>query len=125
VGQGAVCAPKKVYDEVMKGKDYLRKWIKSRSGCRVPPSREVQNEFRRIAAMVKGQYSNSKAVEFLSSGDGWVIASALANGGTVVTLESLSRKKKVRMPEICDALEVKYCRNLEEMLSDLGADFLN
>jgi len=107
---GSICCPKYVYDELVKGKDQLADWIRARKskGLCIAADREVQAEFRKIAAYVSVKFPRNQYEEFLSGADPWVVASAMRFGGTVVTQESISRKRKIRIPTICSVFSVPW-----------------
>jgi hypothetical protein len=124
VTKGEVCAPINVYIDIMDGEpDYLTQWIKGKSGCQVVPPPAVQAHFKTIAKYVQANYKQSKYEEFLNVSDPWVIACAMAVGGTVAAEESRKRKKKIQIPEICDKFEVDYT-SLDGMLRSLQAPWL-
>jgi hypothetical protein len=110
VTDGSVCSPMQVYEELLKGKagDYLINFGKSRPGMKVFANRSIFDAYRVIAGHVAATYEPKRWEEFLGGGDAWVIAFAMRMGGTVVTEESASRKKKIRIPPVCEALVV--CR---------------
>ena len=119
---GSIRCPKKVYDELTDGKDQLAQWCKTRRRdlC-AQASRDVQRCFGNVATHVHGNYSAPKAAEFLSGGDGWVIAHAMEMGvsGIVVTQESeRHHNAKVKVPTVCQAIGVR-CINTYEMLEAL------
>jgi predicted nucleic acid-binding protein len=109
IDNGSICSPKFVYDEIMKGKDKLTEWIRVRKnkGVCISADANVQLEYRKIAAHVLAKYPRNQYEEFLAGADGWLIATAIRFGGTVVTQESHSRKKKIRIPTICAAFNVQ------------------
>jgi hypothetical protein len=111
-----------VYDELTEGNDLLSKWSKQRrnKGLCTNASREVQECYRQISNHIHSKYKPQHALVFLSGGDGWVIAHAMATGGIVVTQESERTKKtKVKVPTVSREFHVK-CINTYEMLARLG-----
>lgn len=68
----------------------------------------MQDCYRDIANYIVANFSREKAEDFLSGADPWVIASAWYVGGTVVTHESSSRKRKIRIPVICQHFGVPF-----------------
>jgi hypothetical protein len=120
---GTIKAPKIVWQEVHDGTDELAQWVSQRreKGLWVNASQDVQKHFGTVSAHVASKYKPHQAGEFLKGGDGWVIAHAMASGGTVVTEESTrSRKAKVKIPTVCKALSVR-CVNTFTMLEELNA----
>lgn len=124
VDDGTVCSPLQVYEELLKGKagDHLINFGKSRPGMKVFGNRSVQDGYRVVAEHVKASYDARKWGEFLAGGDAWVIAFAMKVGGTVVTEESSSRKKKIRIPLVCEALVVNLT-DIAGMLNYFGNPF--
>lgn len=123
IENGTVCSTKKVYDELLKGQDYLKTWSKSRRGLCKRPLRDVQDAYRRVADFARANHPMRLWDEFLAGGDAWIIASALAHGGTVVTEESTSRNGKIRIPGMCKNFDVR-CTNILGMLAELEAPFI-
>jgi hypothetical protein len=122
IANGTVCSTKTVYDEIMLGKDYLKQWAKHRRNLKIKPTRTVQAAYRKVADFVRSTYPTRWWDEFLDDGDAWVIASAFALGGKVVTQESSSRLKKIRIPVVCEQFEVKWT-DIKGMLNELNAPF--
>jgi hypothetical protein len=122
IENGTVGSTKKVYDELLKGQDYLKTWTKSRKALCKRPSRAVQDAYRRIADFARANYPMRLWDEFLDGGDAWIIASALSEGGGVVTEESTWRNGKIRIPSVCKSFDVR-CTNVVGMLAELEAPF--
>jgi hypothetical protein len=109
IEDGSIFSPKAVYDELLEYEDQLSTWAKSRKrGIGVAPVPGVQDCYRDIANYIVANFSREKAEDFLSGADPWVIASAWYVGGTVVTHESSSRKRKIRIPVICQHFGVPF-----------------
>jgi hypothetical protein len=124
---GRIRVSKMVYDEIVKDgpDDELAKWIKSRraEGFCVTPDQSVQVQLRKIADHVQAHYRTHQAAKFLSDADPWVIAHALASNGIVVTFETFQPDaKKVKMPNVCNAMGVPF-KNLYDMMQELGMTF--
>jgi Domain of unknown function (DUF4411) len=106
--KGEIKCCKEVYDELLRGKDDLAKWVKSRKGngmC-VQSEPEVFGHYQKICDWAIRNHTLAQAEEFCTSADGWVVAYAKHFSGTVVTQESRSRKKKVRIPLVCREFQV-------------------
>ena len=87
---GQISCPAHVCDELLEGQDDLEEWARDRraSGLFVEPDAEVQVAYRDVVAYVVQHYPvNQARRRFLDRADPWVIAHAIAEGGTVVTLE--------------------------------------
>jgi hypothetical protein len=119
---GAIRCPQAIFDDIVKGTDQLAQWVKSRkqNGLCVPLSDGVFAAYAVVAnhidASIHRQYQKD---EFLSASDGWLIAYAMDSNATVVTQESSSRKRKIRIPTVCSDLKVGYTDTFK-MLDDLG-----
>jgi len=122
--EGTVCSPSFVYDELVIYKNHLATWVKARKrkGLCVTIDGHIQAEYKKIADHVATSYTQPKSEEFLTGADPWVVACALHAGGTVVTQESTSRTRKVRIPTICQHFNVA-CIDTFQMLNYLNAKF--
>jgi hypothetical protein len=121
IENGRIKAPKFVYDELTGATDWLANWCKQRKkdGLCENASRDVQQAYSDIANYVQANYTAHQAAVFLRGADGWVIAHAMVDGGTVVTHESdKSKKSKVKIPAICRQFGVT-CLNTYEMNKEL------
>jgi hypothetical protein len=109
IEEGSIHSPKAVYDELIEYGDQLSTWVKTRKqGLCIQPVDGIQTCYRDIANHVAANFPREKAEEFLSDADPWVIASAWFIGGTVVTHESTSRRRKIRIPVICQHFGVPF-----------------
>lgn len=125
ITKGSVCAPRQVFQEIADGDDYLKRWTHNRRAALCTATgKQVQDEYKKIAHYVRQSYAVPWIEEFLDGGDAWVIACAMASGGTVVTEESTSRKDKIRIPVICQHFQHKWT-DTDGLLLDLNASFLN
>lgn len=122
--EGSICSPKNVYDELMGYQDELAAWAKARKakGLCVKTDGPVQSRLTVIGDFVVTNFPRFKSQEFLAGADPWVIACALHFGGTVVTQESASRRKKIRIPAVCKHFNVT-CIDTFQMLDSLNAQF--
>ena len=83
-----MACPIQVYQELLDGQDEIVNWARERknSGMFVDPSIAVQKEVRGVVSYVVRSYPDNQARRrFLRRA---VSAHAIAQGGTVVTLES-------------------------------------
>lgn len=128
---GKLRSSMKIYDEILKRedeRDKLTLWVKNRrtSGMFVVPARDVQKVYGELADYTVEKYSQrrAKAAEFLSGGDGWIIAHAKCDGGTVVSHESRVDKSSMtpKIPNVCTQFGVP-CIGLAEMLTKLNFRF--
>lgn len=107
----------------MAGHDELSSWFEDNYTIHTysVDATEVQQAFAKISEHVTQniQYKDSEKVRFLSKADPWIIAYAYVNNCVVVTHEILaSGSKKVKIPDICNFLNVQYI-NVFEMLREL------
>jgi hypothetical protein len=124
--RGTIRMPKMCFDEVTNGNDDLAKWCKARKAvghfC-VKSDREVQRRFGEVADYIASKHSPHAAADFLKGADGWVIASALATGGYVVTEELRNKyKSKIKIPIVAKDLKAPW-KATHEMCRELGAKF--
>lgn len=76
-----------------------------------------------IADYVKGHYPPHQAAAFLDGADPWIIAHAMAYGGTVVTFESRAPKSnKPKIPDVADHFGV-VSTDLWKLLRQLRVSF--
>jgi len=76
----------------------------------------VQAAYREISDYVDDKYkdaSPAKVGDFLAKADCWIIAHALAKGGTVVTRESKVDKtsQTPKLPNVCEKFEVPFIKH--------------
>ena len=106
---GEIRSCKQVYDEWCKGGDDLAGWVKRwKPSLSIGVDEEIQVALRRLADHVADSYAPRQAEEFLNGADSWLIAFAMALGGTVVTAELNKRKGKIRVPIICKEFNVPF-----------------
>ena len=129
VEDGVIVCPRRVYQEIAEQenhKDEIAQWVQNRKdkGLCVLPSRTVTAQEGIVLEYVFGRYAPEQAYTFAKGGDPWVIAHALDDRGTVVTLESDLRPtaQRARIPDVCKHFDVK-CVNTVEMLKLLKARF--
>lgn len=128
---GKVCSSVRIYAEICRHEDKedeLTKWAKKvrRSGLFAETDKDVQEAFRIIADHVAERYPEkpSKVAEFLKGGDGWIIAHAQCDGGTVVSNENrvVAASLTPKIPNICHDVGVG-CIGLPAMLTKLKFRF--
>ena len=123
--EGVIAIPRRVYQELADYGDNLADWVSARqqSGLFVDPDQDVSVAMTRVSDYVVQNYQGYKAQEFLGGADPWVIAHAVADGGsTIVTYESrvsLSSQTP-KIPNIAQAFQVQTV-NLFRMLQMMGA----
>ena len=119
---GSIKSPMMVYNEIAKGGDELTAWAKTVT-LFVDPSKKVQETFSKIAEYVvhNGAFHPAQAALFLKGADAWVISSAIAENGVVVTHEKLvgADSTKVKIPNVCKHFGVD-CVSCYDMIRKLG-----
>ena len=127
IADGRISCSVKVYDELLNGQDDLADWTRDRRrvGLFTEPDIPVQEAFREVAAYVEHHYPDNQArSRFLDRADPWIIAHAIAHGGSVVTLESRvpDASQQVKIPNVCEHFHVPYV-NTYQMLRELGVSW--
>lgn len=126
--QSGVCSIDRVREELERGEDGLLDWVKKlpKSFFISTAELEIVGWYRRLAEWVQAepQFLARAADEFAAAADGWLVAFAKANTGTVVTLEEFDPliKKRVPIPNLCQAFDVEYITPFE-MLRRLDVKF--
>lgn len=120
---GNILTIKPIESEIMAGHDELSSWFKDNYTIHTyaVDATEVQQAFAKISEHVTQniQYKDSEKAHFLSKADPWIIAYAYVNNCVVVTHEILAPgSKKVKIPDVCQFLNVQYI-NVFEMLREL------
>lgn len=117
--------PMKVYEELT-NETYgpLRDWAVANrdSALFIEPSEEAQKVFQEVADHVWADYSTEHAEKFLEGADPWLIAHAKAEGGLIVTHETIGNlgAKKVKIPNICNDFGLKPPINIYELARRLA-----
>lgn len=121
-----------VKDEIEKGQDDLSKWLSSVSHLAIVPKiteqtvKEYQNVMQFVAS--SGYYTERALTTWAPENiaDPWLIASAKANGYTLVTQEVRSRglskktpNRSAKIPDVAEYLGVKAI-DIFEMMRRLG-----
>jgi hypothetical protein len=122
---GAVCSVEKVLEEIRRGGDDLSTWCDARSQYFCSPNSADLSAMARVAAWATNHqhYVQAAATTFLSAGDSYVVAHAIAIGGTVVTLEqSRNQMTKIKVPDACNELGVPVMTPFD-MLRQTGTTF--
>ncbi len=124
--QGKVYSIEKVGDELEVGNDELAAWA-WQLGARffLRPDMRVVQAFGKVSGWIhKAGYKSAAISTFLQGADYYLIAHALAHNFIVVTHEvPASTKRKVKIPDVCIGLGIKYMTPYE-MLRREGAKFI-
>jgi len=137
VAAGRVSSPVKVYEELTTEfhDDELAAWARARKDTHyLPPDDAVYAALTRVADYVVATYAKAFADTFLDGADPWLVAYAMAYGGSVVTRETTANQpnpsratnrveSKVKIPNICHHFGVRLV-SLSDMLRELGVNDL-
>lgn len=122
---GQVFASTKVREELTHGHDDLAKWIEENApkDFYIPIDEEVIAKYQ-IAqnwANNNGIYNQAALQNFAESADAYIIATASAKDLVLVTYEISSPLKKsiVKIPDVCNGIGVKHCRDFNAVLKEL------
>src|SRR5690349_1330148 len=93
LSKGVVAAPRKVYSEIVENvrvTDDLARWVKARRkhGLCIEPNGDTLKALKSITEYVfrqNGRYEYPFALDFVRGADPYIIAAAIADGGTVVS----------------------------------------
>lgn len=125
---GQIQSIDRIQKELERGKDELAEWATSQFNDAFASTNEeeVTNSYATVMGWVyaQDQFSDAAKADFADGVDGWLIAYAKSQGSIVVTHEVLdpSIKRKVPIPNVCEALEVNYVDTFK-MLRELGVRF--
>ena len=123
---GRVFSIQRVRDELVQGDDELADWARD-LGERffLNPTEQMEYTLKTIGEWAHKQGFDSQVIEdFMHGADCYLVAQALAGGFEVVTHEIFSTgKKRIKIPNACDAVGVKYLTSFE-MLRREGARFV-
>lgn len=126
--EGYLISIDRVRDEILDGNDNLLEWVKEEAVDMFASSTElsVSNLYAQISDWVQqnSQFTNAAKVEFAGSADGWLVAYACVNNGTVVTLETFNAniRRRVKLPNVCRQFDIEYIDTFE-MLRRIGIRF--
>jgi len=124
---GKVYSIEHVYEELQGHEDELLNWATNRhDDFFLSNDSSVVSAHGKLANWAQKSGFNQDAIdEFLDkAADSWLIAYAMAKGGTVVTHEEpastenkepISSKKEIKIPDVCKEHKIK-CLNLFDML---------
>ena len=123
---GRVFSIEKVLDELVAGNDKLTDWAKARGDTFfLRPDDSILPAFRQVTAWFDHQsYDESAVYKFMLDADYYLVAQALVMNAVVVTHEVSSNSlKKIKIPDVCKGLGIKYMTPFE-MLRGEGARFI-
>ena len=118
---GSVAAVKA---ELVEQGDELSSWVKGHDGLFVPEDPATTTAMREVTAFAQSpRFSAAHRAKFLAKADPLLIACAKAHGHTVVTHEkSAPDSKKVKIPDVCEALGVPT-DGIYQVIRNDGANF--
>lgn len=104
--------------ELSKKDDIAKAWLQSRDSLLVEPPPDLQTHLIQVVKSTSSLEVNAQEKsKFLGGADPQLIAYALAMGATVVTGETRRKpKKKVKIPVVCDKLNVA-CMSIRELIA--------
>ena len=117
-----------VRKELERGKDDLAIWATTdfSDAFASTDQDDVIESYSKVMSWVQAQdqFSDAAKADFAVGADGWLVAYARSKAGIVVTHEVLdpSIKRKVPIPNVCEAFGVSFCDTFE-MLRQLGVRF--
>ena len=125
---GEIMSTDLVYQELKNGNDDLAQWVKERRELIF----QVESSSATVATHVAtlGNWAQSAGYrqhviqDFMDCADPFIVGVAAEFGYTVVTQETPagSKRKKVKIPDACSHLGVRY-EDTFEMMRNLGARF--
>jgi hypothetical protein len=119
IREGIMISPDIVLNELKRKEDELYEWAKSQEKLFVPLSTEIQEIHTDIINAYPKLIDSSKN---RSMCDPWVIALAQVQGCKVVTEESRGSEKRPKIPDVCDALGIKFLR-IADLIEELNWSF--
>ncbi len=104
--KGTIISSQEVYEEILKGDDELKSWIKSRENYFLESSVEIQKTVRDILKDFRGLVEGGKRV---NGADPFIIALAKINHAIVVTEEIPTRDlNSPHIPDVCEQLGINF-----------------
>jgi hypothetical protein len=125
VNSGVIFTSITVKDEIDKGKDELTEWLKQNApkSFYLSLDAEVMAQYTSVQNWAKSNpvYTQAALNTFANVADAYLVATASAKQMSLVTYEGSSpnSKKRVMIPDACNALGVRYC-DLNTVLKEMG-----
>lgn len=117
IATAQVRAVDEVKREVVKKDDDAARWAKAQRGLFVPLVADIQVATKQVLAAHPRLLGIGGGPR--NGADPFVIALALARGGTVVTQETPRNITKPRIPDVCDAMGVRWL-TLPQFVAEQG-----
>lgn len=109
---GLLMVPREVIEEIKRLDGDLFKWLKDRPEAVEEPDRDIQDACKAVLSQAPQILAkNSRRNE----ADPWVISTAMAKGGHVVS-EEVAKGRGNKIPEVCDQVGVP-CVNLLRLIT--------
>ncbi|MEL7353333.1 MAG: DUF4411 family protein [Cyanobacteria bacterium P01_A01_bin.116] len=119
---GTVWSIVPVKEELVRGADELAQWVRDEGNMLFKPmDSTASNAMVEVSNWVQqGDYRSDAKRSFLSCADPFLIAFAKAHDYVVVSHETLvgSGRKRVKIPAVCQALDVSYMRTFEMLRAE-------
>lgn len=118
IENGTLVASEEVLHELRRQDDDLFAWTKTQSGLFVPMDAQTEDAVKRVVQvpnLVRGTSTDNSA-------DPFVIAVALARGGTVVSQERNGGPAHPKIPYVCRTLGIPH-QSLQEFVNGQGWTF--
>ena len=108
----ALCSIQEVYRELLGKEDELARWTRDGNTPEfLAPDDEVNQKMVEVSqhVMEMSNFDRGKQMKFLSGADPWLIATALAKGWPIVTMEKYEPqiRRKIQLPNV--AREMGVC----------------
>lgn len=127
---GKICSIKPIYDELTTGDDELAYWVKLKSHkgifTAVDGDQAIYDFVNQITTWAESKkYKFSAIQEFADCADPSLVAFAAVHECTVVTHErpAPNSRNKLKIPDVCEAFDIKYCDTFT-MLRSTGAQLV-
>lgn len=123
---GEVFASSKVREELKHGHDDLVDWVDKNAPDNffIPIDEDVIGKYKVAQNWVNANsvYNQAAVQNFAGSADAYIIATAAAKNLVLVTYEVSAPQKKsiVKIPDVCDGIGVKHCRDFNVVLRELN-----
>lgn len=125
VNSGEIFTSVTVKDEIDKGKDELTEWLKQNApkSFYLSLDTDVMLQYSIVQNWAKSNpvYTQAALNTFANVADAYLVATASAKQMALVTYEGSNpnSKKRVMIPDACNALSVRYC-DLNTVLKEMG-----
>lgn len=125
INSGSVYSSVEVKEEINRGNDELTEWLKMNApkGFYLSLTSDVIEKYQETQnwARNESRFTDSALRTFADVADAYLVATAAAHDMTLVTYEESNpqAKKRVMIPDVCNALGVRYC-DFNTVLREMG-----